>query len=374
MANTSMNAITNNTIALQESRARWSEPDLLRAFAFLGVVAQHILGAWARRQNVGPRQMALISICFELVRFAVPMFVFLYGMMLARSAARDGVFDTVRYYRRRCLQLVLPYVLWSAYYVWSSEADRSFAELPRLLLTGTAEYHLWYVPMILQFVILAPVFIRLFRRIEAGDSPLRGWILLMAIAFLWLAEIAVCGRLPQTAAGSFVWRHQSGFFLSWLVYFTAGAACGMHYEAFGRLARRSFPACLAFVLAAFALIIRADLAADLAAGSVVFNVVGLQRWYYAPVVLAVFVCLQRMAQWLAQSASLRKAASFVGRHSYRAYLCHAAFIRVFNKHMVARFDHMPVYYLLLFVVTAAASLFLAWIIDRIYDKTILLNT
>ena len=79
-----MTAVSDRKTDDHQVRLRWTEPDFLRSMAFLGVVAQHILGAWARRTGVGQRSMLFISVCFELVRFAVPMFVFLFGMMLAQ--------------------------------------------------------------------------------------------------------------------------------------------------------------------------------------------------------------------------------------------------------------------------------------------------
>ena len=368
-----MTAVSDRKTDDHQVRLRWTEPDFLRSMAFLGVVAQHILGAWARRTGVGQRSMLFISVCFELVRFAVPMFVFLFGMMLAHSAAScraDGkVFDPCRYYKRRFLQLVIPYILWSAYYVWSSEGTKSMRDLPRMLLTGSAAYHLWYVPMILQFVLLAPLFVRLFLRIESRERPMAGWTSLLAIGFLLLIEIAVCGRLQTgSEAASFIWRHQTAFFSSWLVYFVCGALCGSHYEAFCEHTRRLFPYCLAAAAAAVVLIVRADLRADIAAGSVVFNVVGLQQWFFVSVMLVVFICLQQAAMTLAGIGILRRAATFIGAHSYRAYLSHVAIIVWLNKRLVARFRFLPGYYLLLLVLTILSSLTLAYILDMIMAK------
>ena len=56
-----------------------TEPDILRSMAFLAVVAQHILGCYARRAGTGPFAMKAIAVVFELTRFAVPMFVFLFS-------------------------------------------------------------------------------------------------------------------------------------------------------------------------------------------------------------------------------------------------------------------------------------------------------
>ena len=159
---------------------------MLRSLAFWGVVAQHILGAWARRGSLGLKSMALISACFELVRFAVPLFVFMFGMMLARGMER---FSAGRYYLKRARQILLPYIVWSCIYVYYYGSGAGPAELARLLLTGGAQYHLWYVPLIMQFVLLAPLFVWLFRRAEAARRPMRAWALLIGLSFLPLLAL-----------------------------------------------------------------------------------------------------------------------------------------------------------------------------------------
>ena len=65
-----------------EKRARIYEWDVLRTMAFAGVVLQHLLGAMARRPKLVPAGRLFCAIAFEPVRFAVPMFVFLFGCAL----------------------------------------------------------------------------------------------------------------------------------------------------------------------------------------------------------------------------------------------------------------------------------------------------
>lgn len=51
---------------------------MFRILAPCGVVALHILGACDRRGSLGFMSKVLISVCF-----AVPLFVFMFGMTLA---------------------------------------------------------------------------------------------------------------------------------------------------------------------------------------------------------------------------------------------------------------------------------------------------
>lgn len=345
---------------------RLAEPDMLRSLAFLGVVAQHILGAWARRPNLGPRSMALIALCFELVRFAVPMFVFLFGLMLSRKAFSK--YNTSDYYRRRAWQLVVPYVLWSAWYVCSAEEGMGVEALPGLLLRGGAEYHLWYVPMILQFVILAPLLLKLIRRIRTSRHPAAGWLTWMAAGIVWLIFLAKAGAMRESAAAAFIFRHQTQIFLSWMLYFTAGAWAGSAYKRFCAFAKKAFLLCLIISVAAIAWVMREDLRFIQENNAVSFNQTGLQRLPYALAVLAMILCLQGVAMVLGKSRLLRAAASWISAHSYRAYLCHPAVIRSVNKRLVARFTYLPAYYLLLYALTVAFSLAIAFALDLAYGR------
>ena len=56
--------------------------DVLRTAAFAAVAVQHILGAYARRYDIGSGEKVVIAASFEPLRFAVPLFVMLFGAAL----------------------------------------------------------------------------------------------------------------------------------------------------------------------------------------------------------------------------------------------------------------------------------------------------
>lgn len=350
-----------------QTDARMAEPDVLRSLAFFGVVAQHILGAWARREGVGPRQAALISACFEAVRFAVPMFVFLFGMMLAFSVQRG--FDARKYLAKRTKQILIPYILWSLIYMLMSPEPFSMARFGAHLLRGSAQYHLWYVPMIFQFVLAAPLFAGIMRRIRGMKHPGAGWGAMFALSFVWLFFLKICGDNAGVPVLGYLFRRQTALFLSWMAYFTAGAFCGCRFEEFRAAARRYFFPCFAVAAAGIVAIARAGIAASEAAGAAVFNAVGLQKWYYAAFLMPVFLCLQRGAMLSAGNPRLQAFMRFCSVHGYRAYLCHAAAIRWINAALVPFFSFLPVYYLLLFALSSAAALAAAFLLDEAASRT-----
>ncbi len=246
---------------------------------------------------------------------------------------------------RRAWQLLWPYVVWSAYYYLRAGGKHDLIHLPQAIVLGSAAYHLWYVPMIVQFVLLAPAFAALFRRIERMRRSAVGWNILFAVSLGVLVYLQVC---PVTELPGFLRRHQPALFPSWMLYFTAGALVGCHLEQAGRLVRRIWPACLAVSLVGLVLIVRADWRANAAAGAVAFNVVGLQQPGYALLTLCNFVTLGRLAVALGDVNALARIGTFCGRHSYRAYLAHVECINRLNALLVVRISCLPAYYALLF--------------------------
>ena len=204
-------------------RERIYEWDVLRTMAFAGVVLQHLLGAMARRLELGPTGRWFCAAAFEPVRFAVPMFVFLFGCALF-YVHPDGV-DYKSYLKKRMMQLAVPYGLWSLVYLLYAEKPLTPGGVLGDLLCGRAGYHLWYVVMILQFVLVTPVF-------YAARWVLRGWRAGIAAVFgAWLVFLALAGGWPKLPM----------CFVSWLGFFVLGALCGADCARFSRAAARLLP-------------------------------------------------------------------------------------------------------------------------------------
>ena len=144
------------------TRQRIPEWDILRTCAFTAVVLQHVLGSWARRPEIGQAGRLACAALFEPLRFAVPLFVFLFACGLFHSRS----FSYGRYLKKRLGQLALPYVLWTVFYLLYRRVPLTPGNLVRSLIFGDGSYHLWYVVMILQFVVLAPLLLQLRRWLQ----------------------------------------------------------------------------------------------------------------------------------------------------------------------------------------------------------------
>lgn len=256
--------LTNNGAAANRG-GKIPELDFLRAVACLCVILIHVTANPLYYATPGTPEYLLLLIANQFTRFAVPAFVFISGFALANAyGAGRSSFDYFAYLKRR-LGAVLPlYVLWSAGYhaylhlpgethSWSQH----FMELGKSLLLGTAAYHLYFIVLICQFYLLAPVFLKL-----AGwlSSPRR----LVGTGFVWQlaataynyyiapAHIAALSGMPLLAgAASYLDRN----FLLWMGYFIVGMGVALELPAFrSQVARWGVKTAIPFLLGWAALV------------------------------------------------------------------------------------------------------------------------
>lgn len=114
----------------------------------------------------------------QAARFCVPMFIVLSGYaLMAREQAlaqKKGCALTLvtawQFYKDRLSKIVLPFTLWSLiYFLWSAPwqaglgtaLDWLLRDQPLRYLSGQAQYHLYFIPIIVQCYLLFPVLMRL---------------------------------------------------------------------------------------------------------------------------------------------------------------------------------------------------------------------
>ena len=169
---------------------RLGQLDICRGLAILAVLFIHVSGhfltvlhpakstatpGWAWDVLVVPNQ------CFQ---WAVPCFLMMSALVNAQSLARSG--DLGTYAARRVQTALLPYLLWSGLYIGVDTAlgilhHLTFGHIAKLLLTGTAHFHLYFFILVLEMYALLPILLPLFRR----QFPF--WAIALGAAVLQLA-------------------------------------------------------------------------------------------------------------------------------------------------------------------------------------------
>ncbi|MCS7463623.1 acyltransferase [Paenibacillus doosanensis] len=209
-------------------KAKLLELDIVRAIAILAVLIIHNSSEATVEIPVGSGSQALYLAVNKLSNFAVPVFIFISGLVLFYRYFDDwSGKKAVTFYLKRVKQVLFPYLIWSAfYYVYNqwiyAPANLHFdwAEFGDLLPWADASYHLYFMVIIVQFYLLFPLMVWLSR------------------AFAWFGRsLFLIGILVQ--AGGYLYSHwieplphSASLCVTYFSLFALGGYLGMRYEAF----------------------------------------------------------------------------------------------------------------------------------------------
>ncbi|HHU50546.1 MAG TPA: acyltransferase [Firmicutes bacterium] len=181
------------------------EMDILRGLAILGVITGHVAAETLYVKTT------FLGIFFnQVIRFAVPVYIFLSGLGLGLSKRPySGYIDFVGQRLRKIIPL---YSLWTAIYLFPLPFGGPILSLKtycKAVFTGNASYQLYFVPLIIQFYLLFPLLRRYF---QASSG-------LVLSFFITLALQASHVYLPKSLLAD------QRFFLNWLFFFVLGLWC-----------------------------------------------------------------------------------------------------------------------------------------------------
>ena len=154
----SVAAIAEPAAGAGSSRGWVPELDHLRTLAILAVLAIHTTSGMT--QVVPLNWVALVNLAlFASVQFAVPLFILVSGLALARNHA--GRFELLPFYRNRIRGIVPQYLLFSVLYIafnaWWFKQPVTPRGLVLDLVFGDASFQLRFLPFLMQFYILFPL-------------------------------------------------------------------------------------------------------------------------------------------------------------------------------------------------------------------------
>jgi surface polysaccharide O-acyltransferase-like enzyme len=335
-------------------KVRLNEIPHLRTAAFVAVVAQHAIGMFTRTPGIHLSDLVVLSVLFNAVKFAVPMFVFITGLVIFYNYYHQ--LHVAPYLVKRVREIIVPYVIWAVFYYfyWAwDRADHSWHELPSVLLTGSGYYHLWFVAMIFQFYLLFPIFRLLFKALQPRMSRARvliPFLVLLTAFFIWGTKF-IFDHNSQWHSNVFGLR---GFlnnidrtFLVWYLYFVIGGVAAL---AIGKwrawVAKVQGWNYVAFALGlgwvTYELAKAINLNAKLPAEYPIY--LGVSNSFKMSMILftlSSFVLLYQWAmKWSEHDNWLTKLSITIGKYSYGTFLIHALILDKVYKWIVM---YMPSY-------------------------------
>ena len=201
-------------------------------------------------------QLAAVYTPWKLASFVVYGFLFIGGVRFALHPSEPGIGGTLVFYRKKLTRILIPYIVWVAvYYLWLiiyMDYSFSFGKLVEFFVTGTAASHFYFVVIILQFFILAPVF----RRFKPSHTAAVLPILLLITLMLESSLPELLGRVAPGLRDNFLWYgpfRNDRVFTSYLFYWAAGVYAGFAYDKVKEMIGKArIPITVCWALVAFA--------------------------------------------------------------------------------------------------------------------------
>ncbi|WP_307470731.1 acyltransferase [Paenibacillus harenae] len=208
------------------------ELDIVRAIGIMAVVMIHSTSSAVNSYDHASSFYPVYVFLNMFSKFAVPVFIFLSGFVLFYNYFGKPwtLESTGQFYKKRITKLAIPFILFSFFY-WAfvKLVGPGFVDLKTFigyfadpvfwdkLLIGKTYTHLYFIVIIIQFYLLAPLMLSVLKKFPALGNHIV-WIGLL-VQWLFIYKVVPLYGLTNTASYSF----------TYLFYFAAGAFIGIHY-------------------------------------------------------------------------------------------------------------------------------------------------
>ncbi|EHS57689.1 acyltransferase [Paenibacillus sp. Aloe-11] len=360
-------------------KERISEVALLRGLAFAAVVLQHSIAHYAVAQGARIQDGVLLTLLLLCSKFAVPVFVFITGMVLFYNY--DGALKYGTFLRKRFMDIIVPYIIWSLLYELGNQLVQSGGSIHPLdflqkLLNGKSSYHLWYIVMIIQCYVLFPVFRYAVRRLSALLSSQWQPAALAGVGALYFLLMFAVGpvyhamdKLQLPVITSWFTLYADRNVIYFFFYFVLGAAAGMNVQRWNAWVTKGqmvyWP--LFIVITGYLLYEMTSLFQTPRGTVLSFNYLSLLRPIMAVYCVASIFVAYRVATWIAHKGGrVASMLTAIGTLSYGAYLMHAFMLRVtyfFDETLFADWSHV-LRTLISFILCVVFSIAGTWLLAR----------
>lgn len=318
-----------------------AELTVMKSLAFLAVVFQSALLYVMNYRSPHPEEAIMIGMLFHFVKFSAPVFVFLVGFHIVQHT----VIDYRQYVLHKWKELVVPYVTWSFIYVILFSSHLHVIDVMKQLLLGEAASHLWYVVMIIQFHLLAPLIVPFFDWMKQ-NGEWKKFIVICAATYIVLIE-----WISPIVQGQSLYHYIDRTFLAYVFYFCLGGIAAHTLPKWRRFVMRFIPLNTFLFLALFILV-----GYELLTFQNVFAI-DLHASTYLKPSMALYVTSEMMLLYglsmtIVQTKSwLYTLFRFIGQYTYGAYVGHIFFLYAIAPIFSDGIDAMIQAIILFFVTT-----------------------
>ena len=363
-------------------RARVSAVEAIRGISMMGVIGIHIGAEYLANPSPNIHLVALFDIG---TRFSVPIFFFISAFGLFYGQSPSAPFSYRDFLVRRGRAVVIPYLVWSLFYLIHDAYAYGvgfppLVSLPGILFFGNAKYQLYFMVILIWFYLLMPLWRMLLARMTL---PLLAVILLVQIGFdYWSSfdtafNLYVYGLPEGTLLRALLFYRLNYWVMHYVFIFLLGGYVALHFDAFRAWMERNSTRLYALgivslgaLLAWYYKLILVDGYTPLEGIYTAHQLSPLGIFYTIGATLALFAFFTR----LGTENALGRAFQVLGKHSYFIYLAHPVAI-TYLLMMIHGTGHVltaPIA-LTMYMATLLLTLFAAVIVRKIGECVPIIN-
>lgn len=315
-------------------KPRLAAIEYIRGISMLGVIGIHIGSQYIMNPAANIHLIALLE---TFTRFSVPIFFFISAFGLFYNLNIEAAFDFWQFTKRRLKTVLIPYLIWSFFYLYHDGLlyGTGFPDplhLLSILFFGNAKYQLYFMVILLWFYLLMPLWIAIVRHLTIRRLV---FLLILQIAFdYWSSfstpfNIYVYGLPDDSFLKPFLMYRLNYWVLHYFFIFLLGGYLSVNSHKFMDFMKKHLHGLSCFFF---------------------FTLGGLLTYYYQKIYFDGYTALEaintahQLCPWgvlytVAASlfffaiftyqsypAALNSLLHILGKHSYFAYLAHPLFI------------------------------------------------
>lgn len=218
------------------SKKRIIELDILRAAAFLFVVLQHTVGGFSYRDGLSIENLLVSKFIYTIAKAGVPLFLFLSAVTLIYTYGDK--LNVKDFYIKKIKFLFMPFVIWSIYCLISKGYAFDSSTI-WTIISGDAQYHLWYMSMIMRIYLYFPLIYMFNRFLKKQKNYVQLiFFICFVIGYFIIENVDISGFFTNLLFNDPT-EMQRRFFncspLYYYIYFVLGQYFINHYERFKEL-------------------------------------------------------------------------------------------------------------------------------------------
>lgn len=202
---------------------RLLELDYIRVIACFSVIIVHISAIGITSYLPDSLHLKITTLINRGFKYTTPVFLFLSGITSFYSY-RNGGFKYTSFLKKRMPKILIPYIAWNVVYycLFISLGKYNFDSKMFLykLITGTMNYHLYFIVILAQMYLLTPIFNYVFNKFNRKSI------------------LAVTALITIISVGKLEFLYSDRIFLKYLFFYVLGIYVTKEYSNFKSIVKR----------------------------------------------------------------------------------------------------------------------------------------